>query len=84
LNLTEYELLAKLEFKDMRVLMDRKMRQHHNNFVEEFKKTGEYMIFNRKLNHFLVKRNGFITPVSLQIMHSYSKIFDYTYLAFVT
>ena len=61
-----------IKFINIGVIMPSLIETHHNQFMEEYNKTGESRILNKKTLHFMKDKNQYLFPVEVMVKFHYS------------
>eukprot|EP00347_Sterkiella_histriomuscorum_P017315 403349855 len=72
-----------LKHQSIDIFMPQVLRECHKTHQEEFNKSGQTRLLNKVVNVFLMKKNGTVAPVNLQIKYHYSQKYDHCFIGFV-
>ncbi|CDW88868.1 pas domain s-box family protein [Stylonychia lemnae] len=72
-----------IKFLNISVIMPSLIEGHHNTFMDEYNKSGESRILNKKILHFIKDKNQNLFPVEVMVKFHYSQHFDYCYVGLV-
>eukprot|EP00347_Sterkiella_histriomuscorum_P019049 403343159 len=85
----QFQKLTGYKWQDLRyssyeIIMNDMIKQSHSSFVNEFNRTGEKIILDKKVNQFIKKKNGYIVSVQLIVRSHFSNNHGYTFIGFLS
>ncbi len=73
-----------LKHANIKMFMPNLINGWHQEFVADFNRTGINGVLNRNTCMFVLKKNGYVIPVMINIRFHYSKDYEFTFICFMT
>ena len=69
-----------LKFMNINCMMPSLIEAAHEKFMDEYNKTGQSKMMNKKVVHFVKDKNSYLMPVEALIKFHYSSLFNYCFV----
>eukprot|EP00347_Sterkiella_histriomuscorum_P001462 403371946 len=72
-----------IKFLNINSLMPSLIQASHQKFMEDYNKTGQSKILNKKVMHFCKDKNSNLIPIEALVKFHYSQVFNYCFVALI-